>query len=222
MNRTKVILKETLKGKTFGRTLLNLALSDIVLSGQGIDLGSKSNSASYYRFLKKEKDTRIVFTDRHPRTENIIEVNLEKKMPFADHSQDFLILINVLEHLFDYQTCISETYRILKKSGKLIGGVPFFYRIHDDPDDHFRYTQSSLYRIFREGGYRDIHIEPLAYGPFTTAATLIAPMMKFKPCATMTYFMAIGIDKILSRLFRQSNLVKYENFPLRYFFVCTK
>jgi len=149
MNKMKIIFMEILRGKSLGRVLQNIAFSHITVSGRGIDLGSKSNSSSYYRFLNVEKDTKIIFTDLYPKAKEVLELDLEKEFPIPDNSQDFLILSNVLEHLYDYEFCVRESYRVLKNSGRLIGSVPFLHQIHYDPDDYFRYTKSSLTKIFK-------------------------------------------------------------------------
>ncbi len=222
MNKTKVLLKETLQGKTIGRTLINLEFSNITLSGRGIDLGAKSNNASYYRFVKIEEDTEIIYTDLNPKNDDVLEVNLEDKIPVPDDSQDFLILSNVLEHVYEYQNCISETYRVLKKTGRLIGAVPFLHQIHYDPDDFFRYTESSLKKMFIDNGFTKVEIIPLGFGPFSTAASLYGRLFRFRFLISAIYLLMIGIDVILNKFYKNNNSVKASNFPLRYFFICTK
>ena len=142
----RIIAREILAGKTIGRSLQNLAFSQVTLSGQGVDLGAKSHASSYYRFLKLAPGTRIVYTDLRPETPEVLAVDLEKPLPLADESQDFLILSNVLEHIYGFDACIRETARVLKKSGRLIGSAPFLYPIHNDPIDYFRYSKDTLRR----------------------------------------------------------------------------
>ena len=113
----KEIISETFRGKRLGRVLQNINFENIKISGVGIDLGAKSNRASYYRYLKVSAGTKIKYTDLYPNSSDILRVDLEKHIPSKDDSQDFLILNNVLEHLFEYQVCANECYRILKKGG---------------------------------------------------------------------------------------------------------
>jgi len=222
INKSKIIFREILKGKTLSRTLQNIAFSQIQLSGKGIDLGSKTNNSSYYKFLIIEDKTEIIFTDLYPKTKDILKLNLEKTFPIADNSQDFLLLTNVLEHLYDYETCLSESYRILKKSGRLIGTSPFLHKIHCDPDDFFRYSQSSLKRMFKAAGFKDITIKPLGFGPFSVASTFTARFLKFKFLIYITHIIAIGLDKLAHKFFKNKEVAKYENYPLSYFFICKK
>lgn len=50
-----------------------------------------------------------------------------KKLPFKDNTFDFIICSEVLEHIIDYQSAISEINRILKPEGKLAVSVPKFF-----------------------------------------------------------------------------------------------
>ena len=50
-----------------------------------------------------------------------------KKLPFKDNTFDFIICSEVLEHIIDYQSALSEIKRILKPEGKLAVSVPKFF-----------------------------------------------------------------------------------------------
>lgn len=216
------IFKETLKGKSLERTLQNLALSSVTLSGCGIDLGCCSNKSSYYRFLKQEKGTSILFTDLYPASQGVLKVDLEKPFPVPAESQDFLLLNNVLEHLYHYQTCVEQCFRVLKKGGRLIGVVPFLHRIHPDPDDHFRYTDSTLKRLFTEAGFSSVKVQALGFGPFSTSAAQFAMLFRVKFLIALIYLFTIGIDRLLNKIFRKNQALQAHNYPLNYFFVCQK
>ena len=59
---------------------------------------------------------------------------------------DVILAINVLEHIYDYRVAISNMYRALKPGGQLVLSMPFFYPLHDLPNDYWRFTASSLKR----------------------------------------------------------------------------
>ena len=50
-----------------------------------------------------------------------------KKLPFKDNTFDFIICSEVLEHIINYQSALSEINRILKPEGKLAVSVPKFF-----------------------------------------------------------------------------------------------
>lgn len=216
------VIKGVLKGKTIYRTLSNLSLKHIKLDGEGIDLGAKSNKSSYYKFLNITPGTNITYTDWFSEEPEILRLDLEKPFLIQNESKDFVILMNVLEHLYNYNNCISESFKILKKNSPLIGVVPFIHKIHPDPDDYYRYTKSSLERIFKEAGFSDVTILPLSIGPLTTSISLVFPLIPtrfFKAFITVILYCC---DKVLLKLFNNHPGVRKDYFPLGYFFYCIK
>jgi len=59
---------------------------------------------------------------------NIIikKADLSKKLPFKDSYFDFILCSEVLEHIKDYNLCLSELKRILKPNGFLLLTLPNF------------------------------------------------------------------------------------------------
>jgi SAM-dependent methyltransferase len=218
----KLLFIEMLKGKSLLRTLTNQWISTITLYGNGIDLGARNNKSSYFRFIKKNDNVQITFCDLEPQTPEVVKIDLEKKMPFESDTKDFLLLMHVLEHLFEYQNCIDECHRILKPGKPLIGCVPFLYQIHLDPDDNFRYTASSLTKILKKAGFSKVEIFPLGFGPFSTGVSQYAGVFKIKLFVfSITYFSTL-IDRILNQFIPNHHRLKPENFPLAYGFIATK
>ena len=216
------LLQELRQGKSLGRTLMNLALQNITVSGQGIDLGAKSGDASYYRFLKVAPGTRIIFTDLYPTDPSVLRVDLERTLPIAGDSQDFLLLLNVLEHLFDFSTCLRECHRILRPGGRLIGAVPFLVAVHRDPDDHWRYTDSTLNRLLAAAGFHHNQITPLATGPLGASYTQLEQLLRPAPLRLFMATAAVSLDSWLARRFPGRRLTTPATFPLGYLFIATK
>lgn len=218
----KLLLTEMLKGKSLLRTLTNDWVSNLRIEGQGIDLGARNSKSSYFRFIQKSPDCKVLFTDLDPQEDKVIQIDLEKKLTLPENSQDFLLLMHVLEHLFDYQNCINESYRILKPGKQLIGCVPFLYQVHADPEDHFRYTQTSLQKILQKAGFQKVEIVSLGYGPFSTGVSQYAGVFKFKIIVFFITWCSILLDKFFQKIFPNNNRIKAENFPLAYGFIANK
>jgi hypothetical protein len=51
---------------------------------------------------------------------------------------------------------INNIYKLLKTNGECIITVPYFYPIHGDPDDYYRYSASALKHLCRE--FKEIKI----------------------------------------------------------------
>jgi len=165
----KTILIETLKGKSLGRILMNHTLSRFELSGLVIDIGSGSDKASYYRFLKCKKGTKIIYTDFYKESPVITKFDLEKPFPIEKDKFDYVICFNVLEHIYNYENVIKESYRILKKDGIFIGSTPFLINYHPAPNDYFRYTHHALIKLFKENKFMCQEMKYLGFGPFSAA-----------------------------------------------------
>jgi SAM-dependent methyltransferase len=71
-----------------------------------------------------------------------------ENIPFDDSIFDGLICTEVLEHVLNYQRLIDEMHRVMKKGGHGIITIPWSARYHYIPHDYFRYTPSSLEKMF--------------------------------------------------------------------------
>ncbi|WP_020485675.1 class I SAM-dependent methyltransferase [Methylomonas sp. MK1] len=71
-------------------------------------------------------------------------------LALEDSSIDAFISLYAIEHIFDFEKTIKETYRCLKPGGRCIIVSPFLYYYHAAPDDYFRFTMSALERLFSD------------------------------------------------------------------------
>jgi len=83
-------------------------------------------------------------------------------IPVADEYFDTAICTAVLEHLEEPDKAIKETRRVLKQGGYAIYGVPFFWHLHEEPRDFFRYTKYGLRFLFEKNGFEIIELNALS------------------------------------------------------------
>lgn len=87
------------------------------------------------------------------------------RLPFADDFFDVVICSEVLEHIEDDKTAVSELLRVLKPGGDLVVSVPRFFpekicwalsdAYHQEPGGHVRiYRQARLVEILEDAGAR--------------------------------------------------------------------
>jgi SAM-dependent methyltransferase len=76
----------------------------------------------------------------------------------AKSRYDIVLCLNVLEHVYDFQTAVDNLHKSLKKNGKLVVAVPFAFPLHDEPGDYWRFTEHSLQKIL--GNFSDVTITP--------------------------------------------------------------
>lgn len=139
-----------------------------------VDIGS----GPYTPFLSliKNKIKRGIGIDPLTKVNNsknisVIKSSLEKKIPIEDCFSDYVSLFAVLEHLDHPQELLSESYRILKKDGKIILTTPtpfskllcefFAYKLHLISDrevrEHKRYFwKNDLVDLLKNAGYKNI------------------------------------------------------------------
>ena len=55
---------------------------NIILHGDGIDLGAKSKDAKYYQYLNLSNVNNIVFVDYFSKDKNMVDINLEENSVF--------------------------------------------------------------------------------------------------------------------------------------------
>lgn len=212
-----LLWRELWRGKSIARALLNHTLSSITLRGAVLDLGSKSSAASYNRFLKKEQGTRITYTDLEASGRDVIRLDLEKRYEIRDMSYEMITCFNTLEHIYNYQNVVRESYRILKPGGVFIGGTPFLVGYHPDPHDYWRYTDEAIEKMFTAAGFKKEKIVSLGLGPFTAALSMglhVWPRV-LRPLAVTA---AVLFDQLILKLKPNQR----GRFPLGYVYVFSK
>jgi SAM-dependent methyltransferase len=90
-------------------------------------------------------------------SKNIDEIADVTNLQFEDASFDYVLCLNVLEHVYDFQKALDEIYRVLKEDGTGIILTPFFYPIHDPPKDYYRFTEYAYRKLL--GSFKEVNIE---------------------------------------------------------------
>ena len=146
---------------TILRKAEHVALSKITLSGRVLDLGGDKRSE--YRKLFQGTFSLVTANMSNESNPDII-CDLEEPLPVEDSSFEGVLLINLLEHVFEYRKLLHECARVLKNKGVIVVVVPFMFPYHPSPRDFHRYTKETLSRVLSEAGFREVHIEALGSG----------------------------------------------------------
>jgi SAM-dependent methyltransferase len=75
-------------------------------------------------------------------------------------SCDTVLLFEVLEHVRSPDRVIREVHRVLRTGGVVIASVPHLSRLHEEPNDYYRYTRYGLQHLFEMAGFSNIQITP--------------------------------------------------------------
>ncbi len=149
------------------------ALKSITLSGAVVDLGGDSRS-EYHKLFKGDFS---ITTANLEGTKPDVVVDLEKPLPFTKSSYDGALLINVLEHIFEYRQLIGESARVLKPGGSIIIVVPFLFPYHPSPSDFHRYSGEALTKALLSSGFSNISVTPLGTGVFAVRWVLLERLL---------------------------------------------
>jgi SAM-dependent methyltransferase len=95
---------------------------------------------------------------RHPNVRYVGSIMQMDEVP-TDY-YDIALCSEVLEHVPDPRAAIREIHRVLCDRGTLLLSVPFLSRLHDEPEDYFRYTRHSLSHMLEGAGFavREIRV----------------------------------------------------------------
>lgn len=93
-------------------------------------------------------------------------------LPLSSACLDGVLCTQVLEHVSDPVQAISEIGRVLKPGGKLLLSTPFFYPLHDEPYDYFRFTPYGINKLLSKADLMVLEIVPQG-GFFTMAGEFL-------------------------------------------------
>jgi SAM-dependent methyltransferase len=115
------------------------------LGGVIVDIGS----GGFHRKFPLPADAHYFGLDLSPRATHVRGDG--HRLPFAEHTADWVLLVAVLEHVHDPRGVLAEAMRVLKPNGKVYVAVPFLQMEHADAD-FWRWTVQGLPRLLEEAG----------------------------------------------------------------------
>jgi len=80
-------------------------------------------------------------------------------LPIGDASVDIVFSTQVIEHVPNPFKMIEECARILKPTGILILTGPFYWPLHEEPYDYFRFTKYGFAHLLESAGLESIEIK---------------------------------------------------------------
>ncbi len=150
--------------------------------------------------------------------------DLNQPLPLADARYDTAILSDVLEHIRKPEALLAEVQRILAPGGKLLLNVPFFYWLHEQPHDYFRYSEHALRSFIEQCGLRLLSLEGLGGAPEVLADVVgkhvgqVPLVGSFAARLLQRGTWALGNAAPLKRALAPSR----QRFPMAYFLVAEK
>jgi SAM-dependent methyltransferase len=150
--------------------------------------------------------------------------DLNQPLPLDDNRYDTAILSDVLEHIRRPEALLGEVARILAPGGRLLLNVPFFYWLHEQPHDYFRYSEHALRSFIEQAGLRLITLEGLGGAPEVLADVVGKHLSQVPLVGSLgarwlqQSAWAVASLPAVSRALTQSR----QRFPMAYFLVAEK
>lgn len=192
-------------------------LSSLSLDGSVLDLGGNVDS-EYHALIKGGHKITSVNVD--PKHGCDLVFDIQEHFPIENEKFDAAISMNVFEHIYGFQNAFSETFRVLKKGGTFVFATPFMHHIHGCPDDYMRYTNSTLEKILKVNGFKDVNIQEIGFGVFSLIYQTCSGMLPtfLKPFFKVSF---VTLDKVLLKLSKRY-VALAERIPLGYFVIAKK
>lgn len=173
------------------------ALKGITLTGSVLDLGGDARGA--YRSCVKGTHAWTTL-NMDEKTKPDIFHDLEKPLPISDASYDNAMLMNVLEHIFEYRQLLSETARVVKQNGTVVIVVPFLFPVHPSPEDFHRFTEDTLRKECERAGLSVSHMTALGSGVFAARYVMLDRLLP-APLRLISFYTCRYITRAADLLF---------------------
>lgn len=124
----------------------------------------KRHKGEYYYSVKNKFDPSNEFIQSDIIEEYGHQIVDATTMKFKD--EFFVLCMNLLEHVYDFQLVVDNVYEALKNNGMAVILVPVFYPLHDEPHDYWRFTEHSLRKILQRFSIKELKYSGLRQYPF--------------------------------------------------------
>jgi ubiquinone/menaquinone biosynthesis C-methylase UbiE len=194
-----------------GGKLLDLGCGKVPLYGAYKDMVVDVTCVDWENSLHKNNHLDVV-------------ADLNELLPLEAAQFDTVILSDVLEHIREPQQLVREIFRVLKPGGKLIMNVPYFYWLHEEPYDYYRYTKHALKYMAEKAGLEVLEIESLGGLPEILADLHAKLFMKIP---FIGKFMALSLQGLTQLVFstgfgKKFSVSSARKFPFAYGMVAIK
>jgi len=156
IDSSSIAQMDSLRYSIFSKTkkLCSQYLSGVVLEiGAGGNYLKEDFKAIYDEWISLDYDLRS----------DSIDIRGDGQLlPFKNEMFDTIISIDVLEHVPNPEKFVSEMFRVIKPGGTVILSTPFFFYLHEEPYDFFRFSKYGLRTIFERNEFIVVDVIPTA------------------------------------------------------------
>ncbi|MGH2756837.1 MAG: class I SAM-dependent methyltransferase [Actinomycetota bacterium] len=119
-----------------------------MMSGDVLDIGA--GYAQYRPLFTRAASYVALDLDIERAPDGIADVSA---LPIRSAAVDGVVCTEVLEHVIDPDTVVTEVHRVLRDDGRLLVTVPMSWNLHYEPYDFRRYTCYGLWQLLEKHGF---------------------------------------------------------------------
>jgi SAM-dependent methyltransferase len=126
-------------------------------SGDLLDIGAGDVP---YRYLFEGLVSRYHTLDLEKRAADVDYVSDASDMTsvVASGQYDTVLMLEVLEHVRSPPDVLKEVFRVLREGGTLVASVPHLSRLHEEPNDFYRFTKYGLRHLMEAAGFSHVQV----------------------------------------------------------------
>lgn len=125
----------------------------------GTTLDAGCGDMPYGRIIM-EKASRYDSIDIEKRASGVTFLgDIQNMDMISDESYDCVVSFEVIEHVKEPAKAISEIARVMKKGGVFIVSAPHLSRLHEEPNDFFRFTRYGFRHLLESNGFSILEIK---------------------------------------------------------------
>lgn len=99
-----------------------------------------------------------------------------QQLPLRSGCADIVFSTQVIEHVPHPEKLVQEAFRVLKPRGVLLLTGPFYWPLHEEPDDFYRFTRYGFEHMLASAGFEVMSIRGDA-GAVTQAAVALIEVL---------------------------------------------
>ncbi|WP_073955178.1 bifunctional 2-polyprenyl-6-hydroxyphenol methylase/3-demethylubiquinol 3-O-methyltransferase UbiG [Thalassospira sp. TSL5-1] len=164
--------REAIKKQSLLRCLEYERLALLGLKGRVLDFGGGRHVNYAEKIAEWGSESGFIYESANidPNTNPHFLLDKSGRIPTDPAQYDAVISLNTLEHVSDLNGTLSELRRVSRDGARLILVVPFLFPVHGHPSDYHRGTPSFWEKILHDHNFKNVNIETLTWGPFSTAS----------------------------------------------------